>query len=349
MRRFFCLFGAVCVLAWASAAWAVTQKTDLTITDKSGTPVKNQEVTLTLHEKPKPHTGKKAEKPRQISQIKTKTDDNGKVVLPYEDGDLEGGAQLDVETKTEHGTQYVTDLPLEQIVKTGRAQLDHSTATATAATPSTPSTSSSRTERTAVTHVTPAPTPAWQMPTGIMPSTVLYVGGDFAVATTWNNYDDFPAFSSGGVGGGGHFGVRQYFYQNFFAGFEAGWIGTDIRGVNPDHAFVNYDWQAVQMGQAGVTWTPQQSSSPITVYGGLGVTEGGIRLGVDAGAFHEEMSKTLIGIVGRAGVEINFRPNMWLGAAYQYSQFNGTVSDSSVKTQIHMLLLTFSYAITPGF
>ena len=81
----------------------MTQKTDLTITDKNGTPVKNQQVTLTLHEKPKPHTGKKAEKPRQISQIKTTTDDNGGCsCCSYEDVEsLEGGAQLDVETKTE--------------------------------------------------------------------------------------------------------------------------------------------------------------------------------------------------------------------------------------------------------
>jgi len=187
------------------------------------------------------------------------------------------------------------------------------------------------------------------MPTWIGPSTVVYVGGNVAFATTWNNYGDFPGFSSSGPGGGGQAGARYYFQPNVFAGFEAGWIGTGIRGTNPDGAFVNYDWQAWQMGQLGVTWTPQPFTSPVTVYGGIGLTEGGIRVGVDFGSFHEDMNTTMTGLVLRTGFEINVRPNLAIGAAYQYSRFDGTVDEYPVKTQINTLFLTFNYTFGPRF
>ena len=175
----------------------------------------------------------------------------------------------------------------------------------------------------------------------------LYVGGDLALGTTWNTYDDFPVFSSSGVGGGGHVGVRVYFQPNVFVGGEAGWIGTNIRGTNPDGAFVNYDWQAWQIGQVGVT--TQQFSAPVTFYVGGGVTEGGIRLGVDSGSIHESMSAVMTGGVARLGFEIAVKPNVTVGASYQHSWFDGSIDGDPVKTQINAVLFTVNYALSPRF
>lgn len=177
----------------------------------------------------------------------------------------------------------------------------------------------------------------------------LYVGGDLAFGTTWNTYDDFPAFSSSGIGAGGHVGLRYYFRPNAFVGGEAGWIGTNIRGTNPDGAFVNYDWQAWQMGLLGVTFTPPQFPTPISVYVGAGATQGRITVGVDFSDFHESMSDVMTGTVARIGFEIPVRPNITLGASYQHSWFDGSIDGDPVKTQINTALLSVNYAFSPAF
>jgi opacity protein-like surface antigen len=179
--------------------------------------------------------------------------------------------------------------------------------------------------------------------------TVLYVGGDIAFTTTHNEYGDVPAFSSDGPGAGAHVGLRYYFLRNVFVGFEAGWIGTSIRGSNLDGAFTNYDWQAWQMGQLGVTFTPQGLATPVTAYMGLGATQGRVTVGFDSGNFHESMSDILTGTVVRAGVEFNIKPNWTIGASYQHSWFSGTIGGDLVKTQLNTALLTVNYMITPRF
>jgi len=181
------------------------------------------------------------------------------------------------------------------------------------------------------------------------PQLVLYVGGDVAFTTTTNEYGDVPAFSSDGPGAGGHVGLRNYFQRNLFAGFEAGWIGTNIRGSNLDGAFTNYHWQAWQMGQFGATFTPQGLATPVTAYVGLGYTQGRINVGFDSAIFHESMSDTLTGTVVRAGVEFNIKPNWTIGASFQRSWFSGTIGEDPVKTRLNTALLTVNYMITSRF
>ena len=194
--------------------------------DKDGTPVKSQEVTFTVHEpSPKPQPGKKLEKPRQISQVKKKTDDRGRVVLTYDDEDLKRGAVIDTVTRTDHGIEKVTDVPLEQAVKNGQIRLAQSTATETA-----PSSTMHRGGRTAYT----VRTRVHEDVHVVQPSysgLEFLLGGDVGWATARNHYDDFPAFDSHGFAGGGHLGMRYYFQPNVFAGFEFGGLGTGIRGT----------------------------------------------------------------------------------------------------------------------
>src|SRR5271167_4836161 len=102
MRRSLGLLAASLMLAWSGAAWAITQKTEIVITDKDGTPVKNQEVTLKVHTT---KTSNKAEKPRQISETKQKTDEDGKLTFTYDDEDLKRGAAVDFLWATKHGSK----------------------------------------------------------------------------------------------------------------------------------------------------------------------------------------------------------------------------------------------------
>jgi hypothetical protein len=107
------------------------------------------------------------------------------------------------------------------------------------------------------------------------------VGGDFGGATTRNRYDNFPAFDSSGVAGGGHFDARYYVVPNVFVGFNAGILAANIRGDDPDTgAFANYKWQAWEMGEIGTMWTPPGTTTPFDFYGGVGFTQGGIQAGI---------------------------------------------------------------------
>jgi opacity protein-like surface antigen len=344
MRSSGLLLPAVCLIAWSGAALAVTQKTDITITDKNGTPVKNQEVTFTVHEPaPKAQTGQKTEKPRQISQITKKTDDHGKVVLTYDDEDLKRGAQADISVPTDRGTERLTDLSLAEIIKNGGVRLEQFTATETA--PSTPRRGERRVSGTHAARGTSTTAAHARENAGFQPAAGLEfaIGGDLAWATTWNNYDGFPGFASHGFGGGGHVGLRYNLTQNIFAGFELGGVGTDIHGNNPDGAFVRYRWQLWELGQIGVTWTPPMMTTPVTIYGAGGFAQGGVTFGVESDFVHESMSKTLGGYMLRAGGDVYVMPNLSVGASYSFSQFRTTVNGDPLKTQINMFLVSGTY------
>ncbi len=172
-----------------------------------------------------------------------------------------------------------------------------------------------------------------------------YVGGDLTLATTWNNYADFPGFGSAGLGAGGHTGVRLYVRPGLFIGGEAGWIGTSIHGTNPDGAFANYRWEAWQMGTVGRTWTPPGLTTPVTVFSGVGFAQGRIIVGVGNDFVHEEMSKTLTGFVLGSGVEFQVTPKVSVGASYMYSWFRGSIDTDPVKTQIHTGMLRINYLL----
>lgn len=187
------------------------------------------------------------------------------------------------------------------------------------------------------------PSAPWQR--GWQPGSGLefVVGGNLGFGTTRNNYEDFPTFSSDGLAAGGHAALRHYFQSNFFAALEVGGVGADIRGTNSDGAFLHNRWQTWEMGQAGFTWTPPSMTTPVTIYGGAGFTQGRFVVGIESDFVNEAMSKTLGGFVLRTGGEIYVAPNVSIGASYQFSQFKGTIDGSPVKTQINMLLLSIDY------
>lgn len=183
--------------------------------------------------------------------------------------------------------------------------------------------------------VLPEPYRGWQ----------LGFGGDLGAATTRNKYEDVPAFASSGAVGGGHFDARFYFLSNAFLGFNAGMLASSVRGEDPaTDAFANYKWQAWEMGQIGMKWTPPGTTTPLELYGGVGVTQGRIQVGFSG---LESMSKTMDGVIFRVGGDIFVVPNVAIGMSYSYSQFSGSIGGDPVKTQINTFLVSATYYI-PG-
>jgi opacity protein-like surface antigen len=167
------------------------------------------------------------------------------------------------------------------------------------------------------------------------------LGGDLGAGTTRNKDDDVPAFASSGGLGGGHFDARFYFLPNAFVGFNAGILASSIKGDDPDTgAFANYRWQATEMGQIGMIWTPPGTATPVDIYGGIGLTQGSFRVGFVS---LESTSKTLDGLILRAGWDIFVVPNFAIGMSYSYSQFSGTIGGDPVKTQINTFLVSATY------
>jgi hypothetical protein len=182
------------------------------------------------------------------------------------------------------------------------------------------------------------------------------IGGTIAGAWGTTDYNG-TQFSSSGWGGGPSIVVRDYLGPNFFIGFDAQWLATNISGTTDNGDFARYNWQGTLAGQVGYTAPLAGLPNPVTVYGEFGVAAGGLTFGATFGgqntpAVQETMTRTGTGWTIGAGIEEPIRLDSGhqfnIGFEYRYIRVTADLLTDHVSWSNNSLALTARFMTNPG-